>query len=87
MYYSHRDRPATESSGEILRIAREVKQTGATVMRGGAFKPRTSRYDFQGLGKVGQERNVSVADGLIRNTILGTKRVFRKKLCYDPNLF
>lgn len=46
---------SVESAGQILRIAREVKQAGATVLRGGAFKPRTSPYDFQGLGKVGLE--------------------------------
>jgi len=46
---------SVESAGQILRIAREVKQAGATVLRGGAFKPRTSPYDFQGLGKDGLE--------------------------------
>jgi 3-deoxy-7-phosphoheptulonate synthase len=46
---------AVESAEQILRIAREIKKAGATVLRGGAFKPRTSPYDFQGLGKVGLE--------------------------------
>ncbi|MCL0066244.1 3-deoxy-7-phosphoheptulonate synthase [Dehalococcoidia bacterium] len=46
---------SVESAGQILRIAREIKQTGATILRGGAFKPRTSPYDFQGLGKAGLE--------------------------------
>jgi 3-deoxy-7-phosphoheptulonate synthase len=46
---------AVESAEQILRIAREIKRAGATVLRGGAFKPRTSPYDFQGLGKVGLE--------------------------------
>jgi len=46
---------SVESADQILRIAREVKAAGATVLRGGAFKPRTSPYDFQGLGKVGLE--------------------------------
>ncbi|MCL0069214.1 3-deoxy-7-phosphoheptulonate synthase [Dehalococcoidia bacterium] len=46
---------SVESPGQILRIAREVKQAGATILRGGAFKPRTSPYDFQGLGKAGLE--------------------------------
>ncbi len=44
-----------ESAEQILRIAREIKIAGATVLRGGAFKPRTSPYDFQGLGRVGLE--------------------------------
>ena len=44
-----------ESAEQILRIAREIKVAGATVIRGGAFKPRTSPYDFQGLGKLGLE--------------------------------
>ena len=36
-----------------MTIARQVKESGATVLRGGAFKPRTSPYDFQGLGEEG----------------------------------
>lgn len=46
---------SVESAEQMLRIAHEVKATGATVLRGGAFKPRTSPYDFQGLGKAGLE--------------------------------
>jgi len=42
-----------ESEQQILEIAREVKANGATVLRGGAFKPRTSPYDFRGLGEEG----------------------------------
>ena len=38
-----------ESEEQLLSIARDVKAAGATVLRGGAFKPRTSPYDFQGL--------------------------------------
>jgi len=34
-------------------VARKVKAAGATILRGGAFKPRTSPYDFQGLGEEG----------------------------------
>jgi len=57
---------SVESAGQILRIAREVKQAGATILRGGAFKPRTSPYDFQGLGKAGLEylRAASFETGL-----------------------
>ena len=36
-----------------MTIARSVKKSGATMLRGGAFKPRTSPYSFQGLGKEG----------------------------------
>lgn len=44
---------AVESKDGIRSIAREVKRLGATILRGGAFKPRTSPYDFQGLGEEG----------------------------------
>ena len=44
---------SVESREQILEIARIVKKAGASVLRGGAFKPRTSPYTFQGLGKEG----------------------------------
>jgi 3-deoxy-7-phosphoheptulonate synthase len=44
-----------ESRDQIIEIAHAVKEAGATVLRGGAFKPRTSPYDFQGLGLKGLE--------------------------------
>lgn len=44
---------AVESRDRLLEIARVVKDSGATVLRGGAFKPRTSPYSFQGLGEEG----------------------------------
>lgn len=40
---------SVESEKQIVEIARAVKDGGATMLRGGAFKPRTSPYDFQGL--------------------------------------
>ena len=40
---------SVESEEQLIGIAREVKRRGATMLRGGAFKPRTSPYDFQGL--------------------------------------
>ena len=40
---------SVESEEQILTVARAVKAAGATMLRGGAFKPRTSPYDFQGL--------------------------------------
>ncbi|MBT6338741.1 MAG: 3-deoxy-7-phosphoheptulonate synthase [Desulfobacula sp.] len=44
---------AVESEKQILSIAKSVQNAGAKVFRGGAFKPRTSPYSFQGLGKKG----------------------------------
>lgn len=44
---------AIESYEQLLETARYVKNSGATVLRGGAFKPRTSPYSFQGLGVEG----------------------------------
>jgi 3-deoxy-7-phosphoheptulonate synthase len=41
---------SVESREQILATARGVKAAGATMLRGGAYKPRTSPYDFQGLG-------------------------------------
>lgn len=41
---------AVESEEQILRAAHRVRAAGATILRGGAFKPRTSPYAFQGLG-------------------------------------
>lgn len=46
---------AVESEDQALTIARKVKAAGANMYRGGAFKPRTSPYSFQGLGKDGLE--------------------------------
>lgn len=44
-----------ESKEQFLSIARSVKSSGANFLRGGAFKPRTSPYSFQGLGEAGIE--------------------------------
>ena len=46
---------SVETHEQIIEVAKAVKAAGATVLRGGAFKPRTSPYDFQGLGKLGLE--------------------------------
>jgi len=46
---------SVESRGQILEIAAAVKEAGASGLRGGAFKPRTSPYSFQGLGEKGLE--------------------------------
>ena len=44
---------AIESRKQIMEIARAVRDAGAVMLRGGAFKPRTSPYAFQGLGEEG----------------------------------
>ncbi len=46
---------AVESRSQILEIASALRDLGATVLRAGAFKPRTSPYSFQGLGERGLE--------------------------------
>ena len=44
---------SVESEEQTIMTARKVKEAGANMLRGGAFKPRTSPYDFQGLGLQG----------------------------------
>lgn len=46
---------SVESENQIIEIAKAVKESGAALLRGGAFKPRTSPYDFQGLRADGIE--------------------------------
>ncbi len=46
---------SVESERQIIEVAKAVKQAGATLLRGGAFKPRTSPYAFQGLKDTGIE--------------------------------
>lgn len=55
--------PCSVENREMLsNIAKEVKKGGAVALRGGAYKPRTSPYDFQGLGEVGLRYLREVAD-------------------------
>ena len=58
---------AVESESQALTIARMVKAAGARVFRGGAFKPRTSPYSYQGLGEKGLKilRKVRKETGLL----------------------
>ena len=44
---------SVESEEQIIKTAQKVKEAGANMLRGGAFKPRTSPYSFQGLGLQG----------------------------------
>lgn len=46
---------SVESEAQILEVAGKVKSSGASLLRGGAFKPRTSPYDFQGMKAEGIE--------------------------------
>lgn len=46
---------SVESEAQIVSVAKQVKAAGANFLRGGAFKPRTNPYRFQGLGKKGLE--------------------------------
>jgi 3-deoxy-7-phosphoheptulonate synthase/chorismate mutase len=58
-----------ESRDQLLTVAAAMKKAGVTVLRGGAFKPRTSPYDFQGLGEEGLKIMKEVADELGMVTI------------------
>lgn len=51
-----------ESRDQLLTVATAMRNAGITVLRGGAFKPRTSPYDFQGLGEEGLKIMKEVAD-------------------------
>ena len=53
---------AVESEDQIHRVAERVAQAGARMLRGGAFKPRSSPYSFQGLGEKGLEMLREAAD-------------------------
>ncbi|MEM6672138.1 MAG: 3-deoxy-7-phosphoheptulonate synthase [Planctomycetota bacterium] len=69
---------AVEDEDRLLEVALAVRQRGATLLRGGAFKPRTSPYSFQGLGREGLSRlrNVRSATGLgIVTEVLDTRDV------------
>ncbi|MCH2540140.1 MAG: hypothetical protein MK000_07315, partial [Anaerolineales bacterium] len=47
------DHARFESRTQMLETAHAVKEAGAQALRGGAFKPRTSPYSFQGMGEEG----------------------------------
>lgn len=60
---------SVESAEHILKMAQVAKNAGATVLRGGAFKPRTSPYSFQGLGKAGLIALRKAADQLALDVV------------------
>lgn len=69
---------SVESEEQIIRIARDVQAAGATFVRGGAFKPRTSPYAFQGMRAQGLEllRQARAATGLpIVTEIMNTEHI------------
>lgn len=53
---------AIESNSQMLKIAEIVSKNGGHILRGGAFKPRTSPYSFQGLGEIGLEYLANAAN-------------------------
>ncbi len=69
---------AIENNEQVYETAKAVKQGGARIMRGGAFKPRTSPYSFQGLGEEGLKimRRISNETGLpIVTEVLDTRHM------------
>lgn len=69
---------SVESEEQIHQTAALVAKAGANVLRGGAFKPRTSPYDFQGLGKIGLEylNNAAKQNNLLAiSEVMDTKDV------------
>lgn len=53
---------SVENEDQIFRLAKVVAESGAKILRGGAFKPRTSPYSFQGLGEEGLKMMRAAAD-------------------------
>jgi 3-deoxy-7-phosphoheptulonate synthase len=69
---------AVENYDMLLGIAKAVKRSGATFLRGGAFKPRTSPYSFQGLGEEGLKYLRQAADEvglLVVTEVMDTRQV------------
>lgn len=56
--------PCSVEGDNLIRIARRVKAAGATMLRGGAYKPRTSPYAYQGMGEEGLDLLREAADEL-----------------------
>jgi len=69
---------SVENYDMLLSVAKAVKRSGATFLRGGAFKPRTSPYSFQGLGEEGLKYLRQVADEvglLVVTEVMDTRQV------------
>lgn len=74
---------AVEDEEQVLTVAKAVKRAGASMLRGGAYKPRTSPYSFQGLGEKGLQilKRASEETGLpIVSEIMDTRdiEIFKK---------
>ena len=70
---------SVESEEQIMETAVKVKDAGANILRGGAYKPRSSPYSFQGLGKTGLQylRRAGQAVGLpVITEVLDTRDVY-----------
>jgi 3-deoxy-7-phosphoheptulonate synthase len=77
---------SVETATQTIETAKAVKSYGATLFRGGAFKPRTSPYDFQGLGREGLEllKQARDATGLpIVTEVLSPQDVEMVAACAD----
>ena len=77
---------SVESEAQIVSVARAVKAAGAAALRGGAFKPRTSPYAFQGMGNDGIRllQEARAATGLpIVTEIMSTDNVEMFEMCVD----
>ena len=77
---------SVETHEQILEVARAVKAAGANVLRGGAFKPRTSPYSFQGLEDEGLKllRGAGDASGLpIVTEIMDAEHIDMFEQCVD----
>jgi 3-deoxy-7-phosphoheptulonate synthase len=69
---------AVESEEQLFKTARSVRASGAKILRGGAFKPRTSPYKFQGMGEDGLKllREISLETGLpVVTEVMDTRQV------------
>ncbi|HIY16969.1 MAG TPA: 3-deoxy-7-phosphoheptulonate synthase [Candidatus Intestinimonas stercorigallinarum] len=77
---------SVESEEQIVAVAQAVKASGATALRGGAFKPRTSPYSFQGMGNDGIRllQEARAATGLpIVTEIMSTDNIEMFEMCVD----
>ena len=77
---------SVESEAQIVGVARAVKESGAAALRGGAFKPRTSPYSFQGMGNDGIRllQEARAATGLpIVTEIMSTDNIEMFEMCVD----
>jgi 3-deoxy-7-phosphoheptulonate synthase len=77
---------SVESAGQIECVAEAVKKSGAAALRGGAYKPRTSPYSFQGLAREGISllQHARVRTGLpIVTEIMSTDNIEMFEMCVD----